>query len=183
MGIVTAAEGAGLAGGMLTSEAAGVGTSEASGVAAGSPDGAAVGSSEAVGAGAVGPADADAAGTADAGNGVPVGRGLGEPVGTGVAAGGVAATPVTDGVGESAPGVGMEDEGTGVDVTRASRGTENAYSASPPTSTADVPLCCSRTADGFTASATSGRAPPSSVPQEEASSPGHTRSTEAVLRT
>src|SRR5450631_2339681 len=129
-GVVTAAEGAGLAGGMLTIEVAGVGTSEAETVGAGPPGGVAVGIGDlaatgAVGPGAVDPADADASGRAVAGCRVGVGRGRGEPDGTGVAAGGVAPTPVTVGVGESAPSVGIGDEGAGVGVTPASRGTVN----------------------------------------------------------
>jgi hypothetical protein len=121
IGVVTAADGFGLAGGRLTIEVPGVGASEAGVVPTASPDGEGEGSAEAAGRGVVRGAEAEAAGVADD-DGVRDGRGVVEPVGTGVAAGGVAPTPVTAGVGESAPGVGMEDEGTGVGVTRASRG-------------------------------------------------------------
>jgi hypothetical protein len=180
MGVVMAADGAGLAGGMLAIMPAGVGPPDPGSVAAAPPGGAAVGP------GVADVADGVAlpgAGVADAVRGVRVGRGLGEPVGTGVAAGGVASTPVTAGVGESAPGVGMEDEGTGVGVTLVSNGTLNEYTALLLTSTADGPLCCSTTAEGCTVSATSGRALPSSVPQADASIPGHTWLTVVLLRT
>jgi hypothetical protein len=126
IGVVTAADGAGLAGGRLTTEAAGAGTSEARAVATGSPDGDAAGTGEAATRGVACRGEGDVAGAADGAEAVRDGRGVVEPVGTGVAAGGVAPTPVTAGVGESAPGVGMEDEGAGVRVTLTSRGTENA---------------------------------------------------------
>ena len=127
IGVVMAADGAGLAGGMLTSEAAGTGGVDASNVATAPADAVAVAveieevlaATGAVGASVL-------VGEGEAGAAVRVGRGLLEPVGTGVAAGGVAPTPVTAGVGESAPGVGIGDEAGGVDVTPASRGTENA---------------------------------------------------------
>src|ERR1700690_1186220 len=171
MGVVTAAEGAGLAGGMLAIRSPGGGPPVPGSVAVASPDGTAVGPGVADVADGVGSAGAGVAGV---GRGVRVGRGLGEPVGTGVAAGGVASTPVTAGVGESAPGVGVEGEGAGGGVTLVSNGTLNAYTALLLTSTADGPFCCSTTAEGRTLSATSGRALPSSVPQADASIPGHT---------
>jgi hypothetical protein len=124
-GVVTAADGAGLAGGMLTIEVAGVGASEASAVAAGAPDDVAVGIGDVAATEASGVGEADTAGRAVAGCRVGVERGRGEPVGTGVAAGGVAPTPVTAGVGESTPGFGIGDEEGGVGVTPASRGTVN----------------------------------------------------------
>jgi hypothetical protein len=166
---------------MLTIEAPGDDVADPDGEAAGSPVAAAVGTSEAIASEAAGVGDS--AGDGDAGGRLRVGWGLEEPVGTGVAAGGVAPTPVTAGVGVSAPGVGKGDEGAGVLVTRASRGTENAYRASRLTRTADVPLCWRRTADGFTVRATSVRVPPPSVPHAEASSPGQTRSMGALART
>jgi hypothetical protein len=126
IGVVTAGDGFGLAGGRLTIEAPGVGASEAGAVPTASPDGEGDGSTETATRGVVRGADGDVAGAADGDDAVRDGRGVVEPVGTGVAAGGVAPTPVTAGVGESAPGVGMEDEGAGVRVTLTSRGTENA---------------------------------------------------------
>jgi hypothetical protein len=125
IGVVTAAEGLGLAGGRLTIEVAGVGASETGAVPTTSPDGDGAGSTEAAARGVVRGADGETAGVADGADAVRDGRGVVEPVGTGVAAGGVAPTPVTAGVGESAPGVGMEDEGAGGCVTPKSRGTSN----------------------------------------------------------
>jgi hypothetical protein len=125
IGVVTAADGFGLAGGRLTIEVPGVGASEAGVVPTASPDGEGEGSAEAAVRGVARGAEAEAAGVADGDDGVRDGRGVVEPVGTGVAAGGVAPTPVTAGVGESAPGVGMRDEGAGVCVTPKSRGTLN----------------------------------------------------------
>jgi hypothetical protein len=126
IGVVTAADGIGLAGGMLTTGAGAVGASEAGAVDPGSPDGDAGTEGEVAPRGLAWGAEGGAAGDADGDDAVRDGRGVEEPDGTGVAAGGVAPTPVTAGVGESAPGVGMEDEGAGVCVTRVSRGTEKA---------------------------------------------------------
>src|ERR1035437_2801315 len=125
IGVVTAADGFGLAGGRLTIEVPGVRASEAGAVPTASPEGGGGGGTEGAARGVVRGADGDVAGVADGGDAVRDGRGVVEPVGTGVAAGGVAPTPVTAGVGESAPGVGMEDEGAGSCVTPKSRGTLN----------------------------------------------------------
>ena len=125
------AEGAGLAGGMLTIDAAGVGISRGERRRGRLPGRGRGRDQRDSRCGLRGPGRRGRRGpgrggrhaeTANAGGRVRVGPGTVEPVGTGVAAGGVAPTPVTAGIGESAPGVGMGDEGTGVGVTRASRG-------------------------------------------------------------